>query len=370
VEGRRVTACDDCLRRAELLGILGPRISDLIRPRMKGMRLLLALPDDELVDAVAGERIGEVLAALDRFDAAAMRKLVAGRNLTAVCRHDAAYPERLAQLPDAPSPLFLRGDASLLTEVATTPSVAIVGARKASTYGLEIARELGRGLAVAGVPVVSGLALGIDGASHQGTVAGGGRPLAVLASGADVPYPRSHRGLYAQVAAAGAVISEMPPGTEARRWAFPARNRIMAALAEMVIVVEARMGSGTLITAEFAGDLDCQIGAVPGRVNSAVAALPNKLIVDGARPILGVQDVLDALYGVGARPAPPPLRVSLDRATRSVLDTVEAGDSPLAAREVEIKEVRAALGRLEVLGLVRRDGLGGYERTGVPCEHA
>ena len=365
-----MNACDACLRRAELLGLLGPRITDLIKPRAKATRMLLALPDDQLVDAVAGDGGADVLALLEQFDPGEMRERMHARRLHAICRHDPRYPERLAQLPDAPRSIFIRGDRELLAEVAAAPSVAIVGARKASTYGLEVAQELGRELAVAGVPVVSGLALGVDGASHRGTLAGSGRPLAVLASGADIPYPRSHRSLYAEVAARGAVISEMPPGTEARPWAFPARNRIMAALVDMVVVVEAKMGSGTLITAEFAGDLDAQLGAVPGRINDLRAELPNQLIVDGAKPILGVQDILDTLYGVGTRPAPPPLRVSLDHAGSAVLAAVEAGDSPLEAGDIPIKDARAALGRLEVLGLVRRDGLGGYERTGLRCEHA
>jgi DNA processing protein len=370
VEGRGVTACDTCLRRAELLGMLSPRIADLLKPRAPHTRTLLALPDDDLIFAVAGGRAEEVQAELASFDPEQMRARMSARGLAALCRHDDEYPARLAQLPDAPSPLFIRGDADLLSHVASTPSVAIVGARKASTYAIEVAKELGRGLALAGVPVVSGLALGVDGASHRGAVEGRGRPLAVLASGADVPYPRSHSALYKQVAATGAVISEMPPGATARKWGFPARNRIMAALVEMVVVVEAKMESGTLITAEFASEMDCQLGAVPGRVNAAGAALPNKLIAEGAKPVLGVQDVLDSLYGVGERQAPPPLRVSLDPGTSAVLAAVEAGDSPLEARHVEIKDVRAALGRLEVLGLVRRDGLGGYERTGIQCEHA
>jgi DNA processing protein len=299
-----------------------------------------------------------------------MRARTRERQLTSICRHGASYPARLAQLTDAPSPLFIRGNAEVLEQVATTPSVAIVGARKASSYALEVAHELGRGLAVSGVPVVSGLALGVDGASHRGTVAGGGTPLAVLGSGADVPYPSRHRSLYAEVARTGAVISELPPGTGARKWAFPARNRIMAALAEMVVVVEAKMESGTLITARFAEDLDCQIGAVPGRINASGAALPNTLIYDGAKPVRGVQDILDTLYGVGERPAPPPVRVSLDPAGHAVLDAVEAEESPLEVRGIHIKDIRAALGRLEVLGLVRRDGLGGYQRTGVECERA
>jgi DNA processing protein len=365
-----VSSCDICLRRAELIGLLGPRIAELLRPRVPRTRALLALPDEDLIFAVAGERTEEIQAQLADFDPERMRARMESTGLSAVCRHDPAYPERVAQLPDAPSPLFIRGDAGLLAHVASTPSVAIVGARKASTYAIEVAHELGRGLAASGVPVVSGLALGVDGASHRGAVAGRGRPLAVLASGADVPYPRSHRALYEQVAASGAVVSEMPPGTPPWRWAFPARNRIMAALVEMVVVVEAKLESGTLITAEFATDLGCQLGAVPGRVNAAGAALPNKLIVDGAKPILGVEDVLDALYGVGEKSAPPPLRVALDPATSAVLASVEAGDSPLEARDVPVKDVRAALGRLEVLGLVRRDGLGGYARTGVACEPA
>jgi DNA processing protein len=365
-----MNACDTCLRRAELLGVLGPRIAELSKPRKKSLRMLLALPDDDLIFAVAGERAEEVRDHLERFDPDMMRARAQRAQLATVCRHDPAYPERLAQLPDAPSPLFIRGSAQLLRDVATTPSVAIVGARRASTYALEVAHELGRGLAIADVPVVSGLALGVDGASHRGTVAGGGRPLAVLGSGADVPYPSSHRSLYAEVLRAGAVISELPPGTAARKWAFPARNRIMAALAELVVIVEAKMESGTLITAEFASELQCQIGAVPGRVNAAGAALPNRLIADGAKPILRVQDVLDSLYGVGEREAPPPMRVSLDEVSAAVLAAVEAGDSPLEASAIHIKDVRAALGRLEVLGLVRRDGLGGYERTGVECEPA
>jgi DNA processing protein len=364
-----MSACDRCLRRAALIGVLAPKIADGARPPADRTRLLLALPEHELARAVAPSVAGSILAKLQHFDPGPLRARMAAVGIVALCRHDEAYPPALAELDDAPNPLFVRGRLESFTAVAHAPTVAIVGGRHPSTYALEVAHELGRALAVAGVPVVSGLALGIDAAAHRGTLAGGGAAIAVLASGADVPYPRRHRGLYAQILERGAVVSEMPPGTQVRRWAFPARNRIMAALAQLVVVVEAAENSGSLITATFAQDIGRDVGAVPGRVNVRVAAGSNRLIADGAAVILGVEDVLDRLYYAGARPAPPP-KIDLDGPARAVLDAVEAGDSPLEARAMEVKDVRAALGRLEVLGLIRRDGLGGYERTGLRCERA
>jgi len=364
-----MSACARCLRRAELVGMLGPRIAELASAPADRTRLLLALPDHDLVRAVAPLAATQLTAALERFDATAMRARSAAAGLATVCRHEAAYPSGLKELDDAPSVLFVRGDVGALAELADTPAVAIVGARAASRYALEVALELGRALAIAGVPVVSGLALGVDAAAHRGTLAGQGRAVAVLASGADVPYPRRHRELYARIAQTGAVVSEMPPGTTVRRWAFPARNRIMAGLARMVVVVEAAESSGSLITATFAEEIGREVGAVPGRVNAHSAAGSNRLIADGAAVVLGVEDILDRIFHAGARSAPR-LEVELDESTRAVLDAIEAGESPLAAREVDAKQVRAALGRLETLGLVRRDGLGGYERTGLPCQRA
>ena len=161
----------------------------------------------------------------------------------------------------------------------------------------------GRGLGAAGVPVISGLALGIDGTAHRGCLDGGGVPVAVVASGPDVVYPRRHRSLHERVRAAGLVLSELPPGTEPYRWSFPARNRIMAGLARMTLVVEAADPSGSLITAEFAKDLGRCVAAVPGRITSSVARGTNNLLKDGATPISGTEDVLDELFGVGVRRA-------------------------------------------------------------------
>ena len=362
-------ACDTCLRRAALLGMLGPRLAQ-VRPPPVGARPLLALSDDELIRAVAGSGADRLRPALAGFDPAAMLACVDAAGLVSLCGHGNGYPAALAELEDAPHALFIRGDADALRLVDETPSVAIVGGRHASAYALEVAEELGRSMAVAGVPVISGLALGVDAAAHRGTLAGGGLPIAVLGSGADVPYPRRHIELYDRVAATGAVLSELPPGTRAARWTFPARNRIMAALARMTVVVEARDGSGSLITADFAHQLGRDLAVVPGRVNTARCAGSNGLLAQGAAVVLRPEDILDCLFHVGERRLPLPARIELDEAGRAVLDAVEAGESPLAGTGLGVKDVRVALGRLEGLGLVRRDGLGGYERTGLRCERA
>ena len=362
-----MSACDRCLRRATLLGMLGPRLARVGARRARDSRLLLALPDEDLIAAIGPP----AALAFDSFDAARMRDRVASARLLAVCRHGDGYPAVLAPLEDAPHALFVRGRVDALAEVERTPAVALVGGRAASTYALETAQELGRSLAVAGVPVVSGLALGVDAAAHRGALAASGLAIAVLGSGADVPYPRRHRDLYRRIEeSGGAIVSELPPGTQAAAWAFPARNRVMAGLAAMTVVVEARERSGSLITCDFAQQIGRDVGAVPGRVNAHHSAGSNRLLADGGIPILGPQDILDRLFHAGARPLPPPPRIELDEAGHAVLDAIEAGESPLERRELGVREVRAALGRLEGLGLVRRDGLGGYERTGLRCERA
>ena len=188
--------------------------------------------------------------------------------------------------------LHVAGDPSY---VGVTDAVAVVGARRATPYGLTVARELGSGLSAAGVHVVSGLALGVDSAAHAGALEGTASPVAVLAGGADRPYPASKRQLHAAVRSLGAVVSEMPPGFGIHRWAFVARNRLIAALAQVVVVVEATRRSGSLTTADLGAELGRTVAAVPGRVTCAVATGTNGLIRDGALLVRGVRDVLDAL---------------------------------------------------------------------------
>jgi DNA processing protein len=363
---QRPDACDACLRRTHLLGLLAPHVERARHQRH--LPALLSLDDDELLAAVAGETRGRVIRALERFDPAAARSDAQARGLHAVCRHDAAYPARLLEGAEAAAVLHVRGDLAGLA-LGSAPAVAIVGARRASPYGLEVARALGRGLGAAGVTVVSGMALGIDSAAHAGALEAGGQTVAVLAGGADVPYPRSKAGLYRAIAAAPGccVVSEMPPGSTPFKWGFPARNRIIAGLAEMTLVVEAAERSGSLITAEMAQDAGRVVAAVPGAVTNPMAAGANALLRDGAELVRGPQDVLDALLGAGATRVPSgPDPARLEPRLRGLLDRLGAEPSTpsaLVARGAgDADDVVAGLVELELLGFARRGPGGAYAR--------
>ena len=309
-----------------------------------------------MTDACAG--------CLRRSRALAGTRFARSGDCDAACRHSDAYPAALRDLHDPPHVLYAT-DLSRVLEGAG-PAAAVIGSRRPSEYGRSIAHDLGRGLGAAGVTVVSGLALGIDAIAHAGCLDGGGRTVAVLACGVDVPYPRTNRALYERIVRSGAVVSELPPGARPQRHLFPARNRIMAALGHLTVVVEAAERSGTLITAEFAADIGRQIAAVPGRVTSAAAAGTNALIRDGAALVTGPQDVLDLLYGVGARsvPAPDPPLDDIDRALLEAVARGEGLDAMSAALGLGAGPLRAGLARLERRGLVRRAVSGGYVVAG------
>jgi len=331
---------------------------------------LLALPEEELLAAVAGAHAESVLQALDARDLKAERRSFEHARVAAICRHAAAYPPLLEDLTDAPAVLFVAGQPWRLARLRDEPAVAIVGTRHPSPYGREVAHTLGRGLGAAGVPVVSGLALGIDATAHRGCLAGGGMPVAVLACGPDVVYPRRHRALHREVCEHGLVLSELPPGTRPFRWSFPARNRIMAGLAQLTVVVEAADPSGSLITSDFARDLNRAVAAVPGHVTARVARGTNGLLRDGAVPVTGPADVLDELFGAGVRRVPPvaesPPPEPDDPLLRRVLEAAERHELVAAVAadvRISVAAARAALGRLESEGYLARRDLGGWVRT-------
>jgi DNA processing protein len=329
---------------------------------------LLTLSEAEMIAAVGGSARAGAQRLLEDFDAAAARAELERSGSEAICRHAAEYPPLLTELHDPPNPLYVCGGVERLIALAAKPCVAMVGGRHPSDYARGVAQDMGRELASAGLTVVSGLALGIDAESHRGALEGGGAPLAVLACGPDVAYPSRHRELYRRVLERGVVLSELPPGTTARKWGFPARNRIMVGFSIMVVVVEARKSSGSLITAAFAGEANRELAAVPGQVNARMAAGSNALLHEGAAFVRSAEDVLDLIFGVGQGPRPAQREVALEPELREVLDAVEVGDGipRVGARSgLSPGDVRAALGRLEALGLVRRDSFGGYERSGV-----
>ena len=267
------------------------------------------------------------------------------------------FPELLNHLDHPPPLLFLRGDPSLLQ----TPAVAVVGSRKASEYGRGMARSMGEGLARAGVAVVSGLALGIDGAAHRGALAAAGDTIAVLGCGPDVAHPPSHRRLFQDILKRGLVVSEFLPGEAPLPHHFPRRNRLIAGLSKAVVVVEAARRSGALITVEHALDIGRDVFAVPGTVGRRQSEGAHALIRDGAGLVTNAHDVL---LGAGLADTDPDARSrgrapsGLDARQRALWDALEAEPDhiDLLARRarLDIATAAATLSVMEVHGWVRR----------------
>lgn len=341
--------------------------------RLGARRLARVLRHHRPGDALARLRTGEALhdlveRAIPPADLRAIRRAAAGADPGEVARRcrsvDVAvthlgaddYPVVLAADPDPAPVLFFRGRLDALAG----RRVGVVGTRNATAAGLATATELGYELAQAGVTVVSGLARGVDGAVHRGVrdAGGAGRPVAIVGSGLDVPYPRQHVALWDWVASCGALVSEWPPGTQPDAWRFPQRNRIIAAASEVVVVVESRTRGGSLITARLALDRDVEVMAVPGSPRSPASAGTNALLVDGAMPVTSVDDVLTAL-SLDHRHAAPgagrPVRPT-DPVASSVVAAVEADgaatlDRVAAVTGLPITAAALALARLE------RDGM-------------
>ncbi len=363
------TACVECLRRSWLLASLGPYVEKVATGEV-GRRSpeLLRLSSEDLAEVAAPKAADQLLARVEALSEGRLVEELLLAECWACCRHGELYPESLRDAADAPWALVGRGDPRLLDGLQSHEAVTVVGARRATAYGREVARELGRELAAAGLTVISGMAFGIDGCAHRGAL-DAGRTIAVLGCGPDVPYPASHRSLWRQICERGLLLSELPPGATPWRWTFPARNRIMAALAGMTVVVEAAERSGSLITMDLAADLGRDLGAVPGPVTSRASAGPNALLAGGACVIRDAQDVLDAMLGPGHRQIER-RGPNLDHALQTVLAAVESGhsscDAVATATGLTGPAAAAALARLELLGYLTCSSLGTYSRTLMP----
>lgn len=259
------------------------------------------------------------------------------------------YPISLEDLPLPPEQLFVLGEPATLD----APRVAVVGTRDATGYGLRMTRAIVTELARAGVCIISGMARGIDAAAHRATLDAGGRTVAVMGTGIDVPYPVGHRELHRVLSLRGMVLSEFGPGVRAHKGAFPRRNRIIAALAPLTIVIEAGERSGAKNTADHALNLGRILAAVPGPIDSRQSAGTNELIRDGAHIIASVGDAL-SLAGVGPPPRVRDAELSLEESR--VFEALAAGgldlDTLAARSSLPVRECMGAVTSLEILGMI------------------
>jgi len=284
-------------------------------------------------------------------------------------RDDPEYPAMLAQSPGAPKRLWVRG--ARLDRLP--PFIAVVGTRTPTPYGRHITHDLSSDLAVAGFCIVSGLARGLDGCAHEGALDAGGTTVAVLGTPIDVIHPRIHLALAERIEHHGAIVSELPPGAVAYKSNFPARNRIIAGMSHGVVVVQARIKSGALQTADLARESGRVVFAVPGPIDEETSLGPHDLLRDGAKVCAGAGDVLAELGGVS-------LRRGVQSQSGATAEEIEAlpgpertlltalGKTPRTVESIAIKtrlpapQLLATLTRLEMAGLIAESPSGGWVR--------
>lgn len=266
-----------------------------------------------------------------------------------IARADARYPAALLDLASPPTRVWARGDRSLLE----MPCVAVVGTRRATPYAERVAAQIATTLVRAGACVVSGLARGVDGTAHRAALAANGATIAVLGTGVDVVYPRGHAALQSEIAQRGLLLSELEPNNRAHGGSFPNRNRIIAAISSVTIVVEGGIGSGALLTAKHAAELDRIVAAVPGPIDVPQSRGSNELLRDGAHPITSMADLL-ALTGLTA-----PITISdlpKDGCERRIWDALALGaadiDTLCTRARLPAHEGMSAVSTLEMRGLI------------------
>ena len=268
---------------------------------------------------------------------------------------DADYPQHLRSIPDAPEMMYYIGDISLIAH----PLIGIVGTRMSSPYGRWAAREIASAVAGCGIPVVSGMAEGIDSEAHIGCLGAGVPTVAVLGTGIDVPFPKSNTGLYKRIAEKGLILTECPPGMGGRRENFPKRNRIISGLSKSVVVVEGALKSGSMITARLALEQGRDVFAVPGNINQPNSVGVNKLISDGAVPILDIKEVPQTL-GIGGMLT----RLAIDRLSDSekliigaVIECPGINAEYVAMKTgLSVRDASVLSAALELKGFLAREG--------------
>ena len=312
----------------------------------------------QLVEAGLGERVIDNLLQVRRqVDLERIWGEIENKGITVITVQEEAYPRKLKEIDLPPPVLFIRGEIRLDDDWA----VGIVGTRRMTAYGRQVAEELAEFLARYGVTVVSGLARGVDAISHQAAIKAEGRTYAILGCGVDVVYPPEHRKLAEEITQHGALISEYPVGTAPNSNNFPPRNRIISGLSQAVVVVEAGETSGALITAAFAADQGKDVFAVPGYIHALQSKGTNRLIRDGARPLLKVEDVLEVLNLEQIQEfRQARMEFPLDVSDKKVVDVL--GEDSMHVDEIQVKsgmsidKVSSTLVMMELKGIVRQTG--------------
>jgi DNA processing protein len=313
---------------------------------------------------IGAHAVEGLLAARRTLDLDAELERVTGLGFTVLTWEDVAFPPHLLEIASPPIVLYAWGS----LERVDRHAAAIVGTRRPTPYGQAVARDLATALAVHGVTVISGMARGVDSIAHRAALDAGGRTLAILGSGLDEIYPPEHRILAAEIAGQGAVLTEFPLGTRPEGGNFPVRNRIVAGLSKAVVVVEAGEASGALITAEFAADQGRDVFAVPGSIYSRASRGANRLLLQGATPLVSPEDVLQAL-AIPARSEPaqeeiPTLAADLEGQLAGLLsDEPIHADDLVARTRRSPSDVAAALAMLELQGRAIQVGGMNYVRA-------
>jgi DNA processing protein len=360
-----LAAPDDAADRLRLSLVpgIGPRLQQALIARFGSAAAALTASAGELrqVQGIGTKLSETIVRARREIDIAAELDQCRRHNVDIVTVESPDYPRPLRDIADPPGVLFVRGTVVPQDRLA----IAIVGARHGSHYGKSQAERLAAALARAGFVIVSGLARGIDAAAHRGALTAGGRTYAVLGSGVLNIYPPEHQRLADEIVAAGAVISEAPLRAPPLAGAFPQRNRLISGLSLGVIVVEASLQSGALITARHAMEQGREVFAVPGRIDSRLSRGCHALIRDGARLIESADDVLEEL-GPLVEPAPlprgdvvhHPLELTLNDVERTILNVMTGGsmtiDEVVRASQLPTSQVLSAMSALEMRRLVRR----------------
>lgn len=342
---------------------IGPARIERLLQRFGTLERAWSAPTDTLRAVLDARPLQELLESRSKNDPVMELAVLRARGIAVTYPGSSGYPALLAEISGRPSVLYVRGTLS----DADGESIGVVGTRRATPYGRQVAADVSSHLARSGVTVISGLARGIDAVAHHTALEAGGRTIAVLGSGVDVIYPSEHRRLAERIMENGAIVSEQPPGAKPDAQNFPARNRIISGMSRGVVIVEAPLRSGAMITATFAADQGRDVFVVPGSVHSASSEGCNQLLRDGARIVRGGEDLLDDL-GL-SQPRAVTMSVSqlmLDPDQTAILTVI--GPEPRHIDEIAesvgqtTSSVAAHLMALELQGLVRNHGAQFYVR--------